>query len=86
MGEKTDLRDSAQTLDNHLGKVLRVFEDGRIPPDNPFVNTPNAKPEVWSYGHRNPNGLTINPFTGQLWEHEHGPKGGDEIKRRKIVY
>ena len=86
MGEKTDLRDSAQTLDNHLGKVLRFFEDGRIPPDNPFVNTPNAKPEVWSYGHRNPNGLTINPFTGQLWEHEHGPKGGDEIKRRKIVY
>jgi glucose/arabinose dehydrogenase len=66
MGEKTDLRDSAQTLDNHLGKVLRFFEDGRIPPDNPFVNTPNAKPEVWSYGHRNPNGLTINPFTGQL--------------------
>lgn len=79
MGEKTDLKDSAQTLNNHLGKVLRLFEDGRIPPDNPYVNTPNAKPEVWSYGHRNPNGLCINPYTGELWEHEHGPKGGDEI-------
>jgi glucose/arabinose dehydrogenase len=79
MGEKTDLKDSAQTLGNHLGKVLRVFEDGRVPPDNPYVNNPMAKPEIWSYGHRNPNGLTINPYTGDLWEHEHGPKGGDEI-------
>ncbi|WP_276366045.1 PQQ-dependent sugar dehydrogenase [Chryseolinea sp. H1M3-3] len=79
MGEKTDLKDSAQTLSNHLGKILRILEDGKIPTDNPYVNTPNAKPEVWSYGHRNPNGLTLNPFTGELWEHEHGPKGGDEI-------
>ncbi len=79
MGEKTDLKDSAQTLSNHLGKVLRVFEDGRVPPDNPYVNTPGARPEVWSYGHRNPNGLVLNPSTGDLWEHEHGPKGGDEI-------
>jgi glucose/arabinose dehydrogenase len=79
MGEKTDLKDSAQTLSNHLGKILRIFEDGRIPPDNPYVNTPGALPEVWSYGHRNPNGLTLNPYTGELWEHEHGPKGGDEI-------
>ncbi len=79
MGEKTDMKDSAQTLSNHLGKVLRIFEDGRVPEDNPFVKTPNAKPEVWSYGHRNPNGLTFNPANGELWEHEHGPKGGDEI-------
>lgn len=79
MGEKTDLKDSAQTLSNHLGKIIRIHEDGRVPDDNPFVNTPNAKPEIWSYGHRNPNGLTINPSTGELWEHEHGPKGGDEI-------
>jgi aldose sugar dehydrogenase len=79
MGEKTDLRDSAQSLNNHLGKVLRIHEDGRVPTDNPYVNTPNAKPEVWSYGHRNPNGMTFNPFTGELWEHEHGPMGGDEI-------
>jgi aldose sugar dehydrogenase len=79
MGEKTDLQDSAQTLNNHLGKVLRIYEDGKIPQNNPFVHTPNAKPEVWSYGHRNPNGLAINPATGDLWEHEHGPMGGDEI-------
>ncbi|HEX5169747.1 MAG TPA: PQQ-dependent sugar dehydrogenase [Cyclobacteriaceae bacterium] len=79
MGERTDLRDSAQTLSNHLGKILRIFEDGRVPEDNPYVSTPKAKPEIWSYGHRNPNGLTTNPFTGDLWEHEHGPKGGDEI-------
>ena len=79
MGEKTDLKDSAQTLNNHLGKVLRIYEDGKVPEDNPYVNTPNAKPEVWSYGHRNPNGLTRNPTTGELWEHEHGPMGGDEV-------
>ncbi len=79
MGEKTDMKDSAQTLNNHLGKVLRIYEDGRVPEDNPFASTPNAKSEVWSYGLRNPNGLTLNPNTGELWEHEHGPKGGDEI-------
>jgi len=66
-------------LGNHLGKILRVFEDGSIPPDNPFVNAKGALPEIWSYGHRNPQGLAINPATGELWEHEHGPKGGDEI-------
>jgi len=79
MGERYFLRDSAQTLSNHLGKVLRLLEDGSIPSDNPFVNTKGALPEIWSYGHRNPQGLTINPLTGELWEHEHGPKGGDEI-------
>lgn len=79
MGEKTDMQDSAQTLTNHLGKILRIYEDGKVPDDNPFVNTPGAKPEIWSYGHRNPNGLTLNPSTGELWEHEHGPKGGDEV-------
>ena len=79
MGEKTDMKDSAQTLNNHLGKVLRIYEDGRVPEDNPYVGKPNTKPEVWSYGHRNPNGLTFNPATGELWEHEHGPMGGDEI-------
>lgn len=79
MGEKTDLQDSAQTVNNHLGKVLRIYEDGRVPEDNPYVGKPNTRPEVWSYGHRNPNGLTVNPFTAELWEHEHGPMGGDEI-------
>jgi aldose sugar dehydrogenase len=79
MGERYYLRDSAQTLGNHLGKVLRVFEDGSVPPDNPFVNAKGALPEIWSYGHRNPQGLALNPATSDLWEHEHGPKGGDEI-------
>jgi glucose/arabinose dehydrogenase len=79
MGERYFLRDSAQTLSNHLGKILRVFEDGSIPPDNPFVNVRGDLPEIWSYGHRNAQGLAINPTTGELWEHEHGPKGGDEI-------
>ncbi|MEZ4808970.1 MAG: PQQ-dependent sugar dehydrogenase [Allomuricauda sp.] len=79
MGDRYDLRDSAQTLGNHLGKVMRIFDDGRIPMDNPFVDIPNAKPEIWSFGHRNPQGLTLHPKTHKLWLHEHGPKGGDEI-------
>jgi len=79
MGDRYDLKDSAQLLSNHLGKVMRIYEDGRIPPDNPFANAKNAKPEIWSYGHRNAQGLTLHPQTGELWEHEHGPKGGDEI-------
>jgi glucose/arabinose dehydrogenase len=81
MGDRYDLKDSAQTLSNHLGKVMRIFDDGRIPNDNPFVGKPNAKPEIWSYGHRNPQGLTIHPQTQELWLHEHGPKGGDEVNR-----
>ncbi|NAY90526.1 PQQ-dependent sugar dehydrogenase [Muricauda sp. JGD-17] len=79
MGDRYDLMDSAQTLNNHLGKVMRIFDDGRIPKDNPFVNTDNAKPEIWSLGHRNPQGLTLHPKTQELWLHEHGPKGGDEL-------
>jgi len=78
-GDFYDLKDSAQTLSNHLGKIIRLHEDGRIPRDNPFVNMPGAKPEIWSLGHRNPQGLALNPASNQLWEHEHGPKGGDEI-------
>jgi len=79
MGERYFLRDSAQTLSNHLGKVMRLNEDGSIPADNPFIKTLGARQEIWSYGHRNPQGLTVHPATGDLWEHEHGPKGGDEI-------
>ncbi|WP_420322254.1 PQQ-dependent sugar dehydrogenase [Flagellimonas sp.] len=79
MGDRYDLMDSAQTLDNHLGKVMRIHEDGRVPNDNPFVDDENAKPEIWSYGHRNPQGLTLHPQTKELWLHEHGPKGGDEL-------
>lgn len=79
MGDRYDLKDSAQTLNNHLGKVMRIFENGQVPKDNPFVSTKNAKPEIWSFGHRNPQGLTLHPKTNELWLHEHGPKGGDEL-------
>ncbi len=84
MGDRYDLKDSAQTLNNHLGKVMRIFEDGKIPNDNPFVGTKNAKPEIWSFGHRNPQGLTLHPKTNELWLHEHGPKGGDELNRIEL--
>ncbi len=73
--------ENAQNLGNHLGKILRLHEDGRVPKDNPFVNTPGAKPEIWSYGHRNPQGLYYDKETNTLWDHEHGPKGGDELNK-----
>ena len=79
MGDRYDLKDSAQTLGNHLGKVMRIFDDGSIPKDNPFYGREDAKPEIWSYGHRNPQGLIFHPETEELWLHEHGPKGGDEL-------
>ena len=69
----------AQDLRNHNGTIVRLYDDGRIPPDNPFVNRPGAKPEIFSYGHRNPQGMTINPETGEVWASEHGPMGGDEV-------
>lgn len=72
-------RDSAQDLSSHNGAVLRLKLDGRVPADNPFVSTENVLPEIWSYGHRNPQGLFFNPDTNQLWVAEHGPRGGDEI-------
>jgi glucose/arabinose dehydrogenase len=70
---------NSQDLSNHLGKVIRLNEDGTVPSDNPFVNTPNAKPEIWSYGHRNPQGLFYDTTTDTFYEVEHGPKGGDEL-------
>lgn len=72
-------RDQAQELKNHFGKVLRLNEDGTIPKDNPFAKLKTAKPEIWSFGHRNPQGLVRNPLTGDLWLAEMGPKGGDEL-------
>jgi glucose/arabinose dehydrogenase len=78
-GEHFTDRDMAQTFDNDLGKIIRITTDGAAPPDNPFVNKPGARPEIWTYGHRNPQGLAINPADGKLWEQEHGAKGGDEI-------
>jgi aldose sugar dehydrogenase len=70
---------AAQDLSHHHGKILRLNEDGSVPSDNPFVGKPNVRPEIWSYGHRNPQGLALDPATGNLWETEHGPQGGDEI-------
>jgi Glucose/sorbosone dehydrogenases len=78
-GEHFTDRDMAQTLDNDLGKIVRITTDGTAPPDNPFANKPGARPEIWSYGHRNPQGLALNPADGKLWEQEHGARGGDEI-------
>jgi len=73
--------ENAQNLGNHLGKVLRLHEDGRVPSDNPFVGQDGAKPEIWSYGHRNPQGVVYDNTTGTLWDIEHGPRGGDELNR-----
>jgi len=69
----------AQDLGTHLGKVVRINPDGSVPQDNPFVGQKGAKPEIWSYGHRNPQGAAIHPETGKLWENEFGPLGGDEL-------
>lgn len=82
LGERYSRKEDAQKLDNHLGKIIRIGKDGRVPANNPF-NTPNhrkagALPEIWSYGHRNPQGMVLSP-AGSLWEHEHGPQGGDEV-------
>ncbi|MBU1282058.1 MAG: PQQ-dependent sugar dehydrogenase [Gammaproteobacteria bacterium] len=78
LGENNQ-RSTSQDLDKLQGKVVRLHPDGRIPEDNPFVDQANARPEIWSYGHRNQQGAALNPWTGQLWTHEHGPRGGDEI-------
>lgn len=80
-GDRSDreFRGQAQDLDSHIGKVIRLTDDGRVPPDNPFAGRAGARPEIWSYGHRNIQGATINPVTGSLWTIEHGPLGGDEI-------
>jgi glucose/arabinose dehydrogenase len=79
LGEHFTYRDEAQNLGNHLGKLIRIAPDGSAPKDNPFVGRADARPEIWSYGHRNAQGLAVNPATGDLWEIEHGPRGGDEV-------
>src|SRR6266853_5974692 len=78
-GEHFTDRDEAQKLTSHLGKIGRIAPDGSVPKDNPFIGRSDAKPEIWSYGHRNAQGAAIHPQSGQLWMHEHGPRGGDEI-------
>jgi glucose/arabinose dehydrogenase len=78
LGENND-RPTAQDLDKLQGKVVRIYPDGKVPDDNPFVGQTGVRPEIWSYGQRNPQGAALNPWTGVLWENEHGPRGGDEI-------
>lgn len=80
LGDRFGRMADAQTLDNHHGKVIRVTKDGSVPRDNPLVGRAGALPEIWSWGHRNPQGATWGP-DGRLWTHEHGPQGGDEINR-----
>ncbi len=77
-GERGE-RDRAQNLNDLAGKVLRVTDDGQVPADNPFVGEAGVRPEIYTYGNRNAQGLTLHPYTSQIWEAEHGPKGGDEI-------
>lgn len=78
----------AQDLSNHSGKTFRLHDDGRIPDDNPFIDSENAMPEIYTYGNRNQQGLVIHPVTREIWSHEHGPRGGDEINivRRGLNY
>ncbi|PHH39099.1 PQQ-dependent sugar dehydrogenase [Pseudomonas putida] len=78
LGENND-RPTAQDLDKLQGKVVRIFPDGKVPDDNPFVGQPGVRPEIWSYGQRNPQGAALNPWNGTIWENEHGPRGGDEV-------
>jgi glucose/arabinose dehydrogenase len=77
MGDGNQDRTDAQRLSTHLGKLLRIWPDGRVPADNPFVGQPGARPEIYSLGHRNPQGLVV--VQGQLYAHEHGARGGDEL-------
>ncbi|WP_026959339.1 PQQ-dependent sugar dehydrogenase [Aliagarivorans taiwanensis] len=77
-GDGYHLMQQSQELDNHLGKLIRIHPDGSVPDDNPFVKRSDALPEIYSYGHRNPQGLTVSA-DGRIFLHEHGPKGGDEV-------
>ena len=82
LGDRYSRAPDAQTLTNHHGKIIRINKDGSVPLDNPFINRAGALPEIWSYGHRNPQGAALAP-DGTLWMHEHGPQGGDEINLPK---
>ena len=81
LGDRYSERDSAQDLSTHLGKTVRLADDGKPAPGNPFTSQSGALPEIWSYGHRNPQGAAIEPSTGAYWTVEHGARGGDEINR-----
>ncbi len=78
LGDRAE-RDSAQKLDDHRGSVIRLWADGRVPSSNPFVSSSGAKPEIFTYGNRNVQGIALQPGSGLVWMHEHGPRGGDEV-------
>ena len=75
------VRNESQSLKAHMGKIIRIHQDGRVPKDNPFFETKGALKEIWSFGHRNAQGLAFDPMSGDLYEQEHGPRGGDEINK-----
>ncbi|WP_243371289.1 PQQ-dependent sugar dehydrogenase [Microvirga solisilvae] len=79
LGERNDLRDQAQSLSNHLGKIVRINPTGGAAEGNPFLNREDTRPEIWSSGHRNVQSAALNPATGELWTVEHGARGGDEV-------
>ena len=78
LGDRGD-RNEAQNPENHIGSLIRLNDDGSVPADNPFVGKAGFKPEIYSYGHRNVQGMNLHPVTGKVWTHEHGPQGGDEV-------
>ncbi len=79
LGERFDYEEEAQNPANHLGALIRINPDGTIPDDNPFINNDKKRDEIFSYGHRNPQGMALHPNGNEIWIHEHGPRGGDEI-------
>jgi len=83
LGDRFSERDQAQNPANHLGKIIRIDREGKAPADNPFVKRDGTAPEIWSLGHRNIQGAALHPATGELWQSEHGPQGGDEINIAK---
>lgn len=79
LGDRYSLKDRAQSTADHIGTVIRINDDGSVPNDNPFVGKGDARPEIFSYGHRNTQGIALRPGTAEIWQHEHGPQGGDEV-------
>lgn len=79
LGDRYSYLKEAQNTANHLGTVIRINDDGSTPKDNPFVGDSKARPEIYSFGHRNSQGIALRPGTNEIWQHEHGPRGGDEV-------
>ena len=83
LGDRRNYMKEAQNPANHIGSVLRLNDDGSLPDDNPFIGDQSKRPEIFSYGHRNVQGMTLRPASGEIWAHEHGPRGGDELNLLK---